>query len=149
MPRVQVPLRYLTTRFAAAMWPFDGFCVYLASIFVIVAMSGHVDVASHVREPMIDCIFSVSLGVRSGSKWSRLILSTGRPLRYGVGGHVTAGPSRFRDVRPVVSCGTTCAQSAGSPRGTHDSPTPSGSFSGTESSRRPKEHFSRARQQRP
>ena len=101
IPNVRVPLRYLTTRFAAAMCPFDGFSVYFASIFVIVAISGRVDVANHVREPMIDCILRVSLGVMSGSNGSRLILSTGRPLRYGVGGHVTAGPSRLRDVTRV------------------------------------------------
>ena len=83
------------------MCPFEGFSVYFASIFVIVAISGCVDVASHVREPMMDCIFSVSLGVGSGSNGLGLIMSTRRPLRYGVGGHVTAGPSRSRDVTRV------------------------------------------------
>ena len=71
IPSDRVPLRYLTTRFAAAMCPFEGFSVYFASIFVIVAMSGRVDVVSHVKELMMDCIFSVSLGVRSESNGLR------------------------------------------------------------------------------
>ena len=69
------------THFAAAKYPLEGFSVYFASMFVIVAMSGRVEVASHMRDPMIDCILRVSLGVRAGWKGSLLILSTGRPLQ--------------------------------------------------------------------
>ena len=92
-----MPFRYFTTPFAAVICPFEGLSVYFARMFVMVAMSGLVEVESHVREPMMDCILRVSLGVRAGSNGSWLILSTGRPLRYGVGGHVTAGPLKSSD----------------------------------------------------
>ena len=55
-PLVLVPLRYLSTRLAASMCPAEGEVTYLARRLVMVAISGHVDMLSHVSDPMIDCM---------------------------------------------------------------------------------------------
>ncbi len=51
IPRFLVPLRYLMTCFAASMCPGEGLELYLAIIFVIVAMSGRVWVDNQLRHP--------------------------------------------------------------------------------------------------
>ena len=41
--------------------------MYLASMFVTVAMSGRVDVESHVRDPIINCILRIKASCVWGS----------------------------------------------------------------------------------
>ena len=55
----RVALRYLTTRTAASMWPWDGLRQYFARMLVIVAMSGLVDTLIQLRHPTMCCILSV------------------------------------------------------------------------------------------
>ena len=92
---------------------------------MIVAMSGRVEVDSQIREPTINCIFRVRFscvivlsgywvfmsneislvrsfivrtaksGLEVGVSRKDVILLTGKPLRYGVGGQVTAFPSNI------------------------------------------------------
>ena len=93
IPYLLVPWRYRTTRFAASMCPLDGWLIYFARMFVIVAMSGRVDVDSHVSDPMIDCILALSLFWVCWSYTIGFILSTGSPLQYGVLGVLTEWPS--------------------------------------------------------
>ena len=59
MPRVLVPLRYLITRLTYRRWDLVAFVVYLASMLVIVAMSGRVDIESQVKQPIRTCIVCV------------------------------------------------------------------------------------------
>ena len=59
MPKVLDPLRYLRTWFACARCPSEGLDEYLASMLVIGAISGLVDVASQLRDPTIDWNFCV------------------------------------------------------------------------------------------
>ena len=70
-------------------------CVYWASMLVMVARSGRVAVPNHVSDPTNErrsllnlCWVISSVGCLS------VILSTGRPDRYGVGTVVTDGLDR-------------------------------------------------------
>ena len=83
IPLVDVPLRYLITLLAESRCCGEGLVWYVASMFVIVVMSGRVLCESHRRLPIILRICSIVVfvaGVVGG-----LIESTGKPFRYGVG----------------------------------------------------------------
>lgn len=58
--RFLVPFRYFMTRRAASMCPFEGFLQYLASMFVIVAISGRVETLNQLSDPTSICIWVVS-----------------------------------------------------------------------------------------
>ena len=83
------------TLFAALMWPLLAFRVYFARILVIVAMSGQVDVDSHVRDPTMDCIICIIAADDLVWNVSFGILSTGKPERYGLRGQLTFGLSNW------------------------------------------------------
>ena len=74
-----VPLRYLRTYLACARWPSEGLEQYLASMLVIGAMSGRVEVVSHVSDPRIDWKVLVRCAWCASEYVWDLILSTGRP----------------------------------------------------------------------
>ena len=77
---VQVPQRYLITHFAVNVFPFAGCETYFASMLVIVAISGCVDMDNHVNDPTINCILALSFCCIVSSYKTDLILSTGKPL---------------------------------------------------------------------
>ena len=83
------------TRFAALMWPLLAFRVYFVRMLVIVAMSGRVDVDSHVRDPTMDCIICIIAADDLEWNASFGILSNGKPERYGLRGQLTFGPSNW------------------------------------------------------
>ena len=87
-----VPFRYLITRFTASMWPFVGMTVYFAIIFVIVDISGLVDIDSQLRHPTIFCIYLTYEGFALSTSII-VILSTGYPCLYGVCGSETSSLS--------------------------------------------------------
>ena len=60
MPVSLVPFRYLITYLTWSICDFEGLCVYLARMLVIVAMSGRVEIASHVKHPIYCCIVCCS-----------------------------------------------------------------------------------------
>ncbi len=64
---VDVPFRYRTTRLAASTCPLLGDAVYLASMLVMVDMSGQVEVDSQVSDPTMYCIFWVRASCDFGS----------------------------------------------------------------------------------
>ena len=66
MPVSLVPFRYFITYFTWSICDFEGLCVYLARMLVIVAMSGRVEIASHVRQPIYCCIVCCVQLVRDG-----------------------------------------------------------------------------------
>ena len=87
-----MPLRYLTTRLACVIWLFEGLEVHVASIFVMVAISGQVEMDNQLRHPIsmrISCVVSTC---SSGGSFDFGIESTGYPLLYGLRGAFT-GPS--------------------------------------------------------
>ena len=86
IPLDLVPWRYFITRLIASMCPLVGIIVYLAIMFVIVAMSGRVEIDNQFNHLIIFCIYLTYnafavVGVVVG------ILSSGNPDRYCVGGN--------------------------------------------------------------
>ncbi len=72
------------TLFAWFMCDCVAVVVYCASIFVIVAMSGRVDIESQVKHPKRTCILWVSFACCLLDIIFVFIESTGQPERYGV-----------------------------------------------------------------
>ena len=81
IPYDLVPFRYRMTLLAASICAFVGYDRYFASMFVVVEMSGLVDVDNHVRHPIRYSIFAVKLFCVWQSYSLVYSLSTGRPLR--------------------------------------------------------------------
>jgi hypothetical protein len=53
-----VPFRYRITLLTASIWPFVGITVYFANMFVIVDISGRVEMDSQFKLPMNFCMNS-------------------------------------------------------------------------------------------
>ena len=70
--------------FAASIWPGEQLWLYWERMFVMVAISGLVIEASHVRLPTSSwsCLLSLWRSEIGKSLWGTV--STGNPLRYGV-----------------------------------------------------------------
>lgn len=93
MPSSLVPLRYRMTVLAASRCPFVALWLYFESMFVIVDISGRVDVLSHCKHPVSCCMRCVILFCCVVVYVACGILSTGYPALYGVGVVALMGPS--------------------------------------------------------
>ena len=84
MSRSRVCCIYRTAYLAAWMWACVGKFWYFASMEVMVHISGRVPWLSHCMEPTNDRSCACSLIFSGGGGGDAVIVSTGRPDRYGV-----------------------------------------------------------------
>jgi hypothetical protein len=94
IPKDLVPFRYRIVRLTWSRCLSVHFSVYFAKMLVTVAISGRVEIDSHVKQPMYTCIVCMSSSCSCFDLGMYGMVSIGWPDLYGVLTVFTAGDAR-------------------------------------------------------